>query len=186
MGLCSQRALHQLRNGHVLGSNWSLDGLKLHFVLGWVDFLLRFIQQLHAVRSRQVFAFFGGECVHRVLSRHSLGSDWSLKLHFMLCWVVFLLRFIEQLHAVRRGQVLAFFGGECVHRSHKQSRGRGERRRDEGDTEKRALACARNPMGEEVATVSEDDVKSIWPRTLSPNQITLQTLARLRARRYRA
>jgi hypothetical protein len=51
-------------------------------------------------------AFFGGDCVHHLRSRHVLGSDWSLKLHFMLCWVVFLLRFIEQLHAVRSRQVL--------------------------------------------------------------------------------
>jgi hypothetical protein len=44
--------------------------------------------------------------LHRVRSRHVLGSDWSLKLHFMLCWVVFLLHFIQQLHAVRSLQVL--------------------------------------------------------------------------------
>jgi hypothetical protein len=109
--------LHRVRSRHSRGSDWSL---KLHFMLGWVDFLLCFIEQLHAVRSGQVFsclfAFFGGECVHRVRSRHSLGSDWSLKLHFMRGWVDFLLRFIEQLHAVRSRQVFAFFGGECVHR----------------------------------------------------------------------
>ena len=101
--------LHRVRSRHVLGSDWSLDGLKLHFMLFWVDFLLRFIEQLHAVCPRQVFAFFGGECVHQLRDGHVLGSDWSLdglKLHFMLCWVVFLLRFIQQLHAVRSRQVL--------------------------------------------------------------------------------
>ena len=43
--------LHQLRGGHVLGIDWSLN---LPFMLGWVVFVIRFIEQLHAVRSRQV------------------------------------------------------------------------------------------------------------------------------------
>ena len=98
--------LHAVHPRQVFSSDWSLDCLKLQFMLCWDVFLLRFIEQLHAVHPRQVFAFSGGDCVHRVRSRHVLGSDWSLKLHFMLCWVVFLLRFIEQLHAVRSRQVL--------------------------------------------------------------------------------
>jgi hypothetical protein len=102
--------LHQLRGGHVLGIDWSLN---LPFLLGWVLFL---IQQLHAVRGGQVFRFFGGECVHQLRGGHVLGIDWSLNVQFMFCWVDLLLRFIEQLHAVRSGQVFAFFGSECMHR----------------------------------------------------------------------
>jgi hypothetical protein len=105
--------VHQLRGGHVLGSDWSLDGLSLPFMLGWVVFVLRFIEQLHAVRSGPVFRFFCVECVHQLRGGLVLGSDWSLdglSLPFMLGWVVFVLRFIEQLHAVRSGQVLKHLG----------------------------------------------------------------------------
>ena len=43
--------LHQLRSGHVLGIDWRLN---LPFMLGWIVFVLRFIDQLHAVHSWQV------------------------------------------------------------------------------------------------------------------------------------
>jgi hypothetical protein len=39
--------LHQLRSGHVLGIDWRLN---LPFMLGWIVFVLRFIEQLPAAR----------------------------------------------------------------------------------------------------------------------------------------
>jgi len=74
------------------------------------DVLVCWSCALHRLRRRQVQG--SGRRQHGVRrspSRHAFGSDWSLdglNLRFMLCWIVFVLRFIEQLHAVRSRQVL--------------------------------------------------------------------------------
>jgi hypothetical protein len=46
-----------VRRGQVFRSDWSL---YLHFMLGWLVFVL-LIEQLHALRSRQVLSLVGGD-----------------------------------------------------------------------------------------------------------------------------
>jgi hypothetical protein len=49
-----------------------------------IQLLIRLLRGRVRAQSAQQALIFGGECVHRVRSRHSLGSDWSgLKLHFI-------------------------------------------------------------------------------------------------------